>query len=142
MAAKQKTSDVMNYFFKTCPDDDNYRTCKNPTCANRDLKLKCKQGSGYTNLRNHLIGCIGLDYVEIYEDIVKTSTSQGKMESYGYINKKEKDVYKTLEWLVMRNHPITEIDHPLTRGILNTADMSSKAMRQYILQLIPHILLI
>ena len=55
MAAKQKTSDVMNYFFKTCPDDDNYRTCKNPTCANRDLKLKCKQGSGYTNLRNHLL---------------------------------------------------------------------------------------
>eukprot|EP00171_Calliarthron_tuberculosum_P022099 IDg22099t1 len=47
------------------------------------------------------------------------------------------DVYQVIEWVVMRNQPILEVDDPLTRGIVKTKAVSSKSVRKYILSMVP-----
>lgn len=130
-----KQKELMDYFFTQCEDKDYY-VCNNPKCGTRK---KQKVNTGYTNLKNHLRSCVGSDFEEVYVDLLKSSKGKGRLDSYGFINSKEKDVFQVLEWIVMRNHPLSEVDNQLTRTILTTKPISSKTLRKYILSLTPHV---
>lgn len=59
------------------------------------------------------------------------------MDKFFYSSPRDNDVYNLLEWIVMRDQPITEIDNVLTRSLFNVQPVSSKSMRKYILSLVP-----
>lgn len=125
--------DMIDYFFTQCEDKDFY-ICNNPKC-----KSKCKQQekTGYTNLKNHLRSCIGESYESVYVGLLKTSKDKGRLDSYGFVNKREMEVYKLLQWIVMRDQPLSELDNELSRDLFRTKPISSKTMRKYILALTP-----
>ena len=102
-------------------------------------RKKQKVNTGYTNLKNHLRSCVGDDFQQIYRDLLKSSKGKGRLDRFGFINTREKEVYKVLEWIVMRNHPLSEVDNELTRSILTTKPICSKTLRKCILALTPHV---
>lgn len=129
-----KQKDLIAYFFTQCEDPDYY-ICNNPKC-----KAKCKQQvkTGYTNLKNHLRSCIG-DFESTYSNLLQSCKEKGRLDSYGFINSREKEVFQLLRWIVMRNMPLAELDNELSRDLFNTKPISSTTMRKYILALTPHV---
>ena len=81
-----KPKEIIEFFFTQC-DDKNFFQCKNPKCRG---KAKQKVNTGYTNLKNHLRSCVGQDFEKIFLDIVKSCKQRGRLDSYGFINEKEK----------------------------------------------------
>jgi hypothetical protein len=130
-----KSKDMIDYYFTQCEDKDFF-LCNNPKCGNR---LKQKEKSGYSNLKNHLRSCVGNNFQRIYEDLLKSSNAKGRLDSYGFINTREKEAFKLLEWIVMRNLPLSEADNELTSSVLNLKAICSKTLRKYILSLTPHV---
>ena len=61
------------------------------------------------------------------------------MDSYGFINKREKEVYDLINWIVDRNQPISEVDNVVTRDMFKTKPICSKTLRKYILALTPNV---
>ena len=59
------------------------------------------------------------------------------MDGFCFTNTRDNDVFKILEWVVMRNQPLSEVDDPLTRSLFNVKPVSSKSLRSYILSLTP-----
>lgn len=129
------SKEVINYFYTKCEGEDYY-ICKNVNCKS---KQKQQQKSGYTNLQNHLRTCIGPNFQDIYLDLVKSSKNKGRLESHGFISRRQIEVFNILNWIIMRNLPISEVDDKDTRSILNTKPISSKTLRKYILALTPHV---
>ena len=109
-----KTKDIIFYFFTQCEDPD-YFIFKNAKC---EAKVKQKENSGYTNLKNHLRSCVGKDFEDIYLDILKSCKSKGRLEAFGFI---------ILRCILKRNLPLSEVDNVETR----------KTLRKYILALTP-----
>ena len=133
--ATVKPKELIQYFFTQC-EDKNYFLCNNPKCEG---KVKQQVNTGYTNLKNHLRSCIGQDFEQIYMDLVKSCKKKGRLDSYGFMNERESEVHRLLEWIVMGNQPLAELDNDLSRGLFKTKPISSKTMRKYILTLTPHV---
>jgi hypothetical protein len=83
--------------------------------------------------------CIGDNFLGIYHDLVKSSKDKWRLNSYGFINKQEKEVYNVINWIVDRNQPISEVDNVVTRDMLKTKPICSKTLRKYILALTPNV---
>ena len=139
MTAKVDPKALVNYYFDRCTDDPSIFFCKNDKCSARCGKKKhgYKQDitKGITNLRNHLRACIGDDYEAKYLDHL--NKCGGRLDGFCFTNTRDNDVFKILEWVVMRNQPLSEVDDPLTRSLFNVKPVSSKSLRSYILSLTP-----
>ncbi|EGZ28823.1 hypothetical protein PHYSODRAFT_466615 [Phytophthora sojae] len=103
-----------------------------------DFYFKCKYcgavrrrkvSSGYGNLVSHL-----KDKQPGYEAdyLAQASSMTGKQHSYGFVSDKVANVYHWLEWVVDRNMPLSEVDHPLTRSMSRLKPISSKTLRKYV----------
>ena len=134
-AIKFQMKEVIAYFFTPCADADFYM-CNNPQCKSIQ---KQKKSTGYTNLKNHLRSCIGDNFLGIYDNLVKSSKDKGRLDSYGFINNREKEVYNIINWIVDRNQPISEVDNAVTRNMFKTKPICSKTLRKYILALTPYV---
>jgi hypothetical protein len=135
VAIKVQMKEVIAYFFTPCANPDFYM-CKNTKCQSIQ---KQKKSTGYTNLKNHLRSCIGDNFLGFYDDLVKSSKDKGRLDSYGFINKREKEVYDLINWIVDRNQPISEVDNVVTREMFKTKPICSKTLRKYILALTPNV---
>jgi hypothetical protein len=72
----------MDYSF-TQSNDKNYFLCNDPKCGG-------KVNTAYTNLKMHLRSCVGKDFEQIYLDIVISCKQKGCLDSYGFVNEREK----------------------------------------------------
>ncbi|EGZ13885.1 hypothetical protein PHYSODRAFT_335595 [Phytophthora sojae] len=103
-----------------------------------DFYFKCKYcgavrrqnvSRGYGNLVSHL-----KDKHPGYEAdyLAQASSMTGNLHSYGFVSDKVANVYHWLEWVVDRNMPLSEVDHPLTRSMSRLKPISSKTLRKYL----------
>jgi hypothetical protein len=97
-----KPKEMIEYFFTQC-DDKNIFLCNNPKCGG---KVKQKINTGYTNLKDNLRSCVGQDFEQMFLDIVKSCKQKGRLDSYGFVNEREREVFKILNWVVQRNQPL------------------------------------
>jgi hypothetical protein len=44
---------------------------------------------------------------------------KGCLDSCGFVNEREKEVFKILNWIVRQNQPLNEIDNEITQDILH-----------------------
>lgn len=134
-----ETSDLVKFYFRQCSDNPSYYYCRNDKCQAKSGQpakaYKQKPGSGWTNLRQHLRACVGADYDKLYQE--RLEKSGGTISGYFLASPRDTDVYQVIEWIVMRNQPISEIDNYLTRAIFRTKPLSSKSIRKYILSMVP-----
>lgn len=135
---KIDNAEMIKFFFKKSLTDPSLFYCRNEKCnPKRGVAKTYKQlkNKGYTNLRNHLRCCVGENFEEIYLEHLKSCC--GKLDSFVYSSPKDSDIFRLIEWIIMKNQPITEVDNEITRSILNIKPISSKSLRKYILSLVP-----
>ena len=96
-------------------------------------RIKTNKITGHAYFKIHIWSCIGNNYESIYTDFQKTSKENRRLDSYGFINEREKIILKLLEWVVIKNIPLVDLNNELTRGILNTKPISGQTIRKYIL---------
>jgi hypothetical protein len=73
---------------------------------------------------------------------VTTTSSPFKSHSFTIITSQiatllSADVYKWIEWVVMRHKPLSEVDDPLTREGMKYSAVTSMSFKKYIIQLTP-----
>ena len=54
------------------------------------------------------------------------------VDKFFTVTKKEKRVYQWMEWVVMRNMPISEVDNELTRKLAGIDHINSKTLSKYV----------
>jgi hypothetical protein len=130
-------------FYYTCIVEEGVYNCKK---CKKDYKQKPK--SGYSNLKKHLESCIGPSYLEVLQEHIDklevnsdgATSIQDKLQTATLIlqySTKERDTYKWIEWVVLRNQSISEVEDPLTREGMKYGAICKKTLRKYILKLIP-----
>ena len=104
------------------------------TC-NKCGKDKLKSG-GLTNLLNQAQSCVGPSFEADFESMLQTSSKQSAIASFVLrVNEKEKDMYKWIEWVTMKNQLLSIVDDPLTREGMRYKPVTSKLLCQNILLL-------
>ena len=135
----KKNESICKFFFSRCPDNACFYYCRNEKCKAKPgrpaKRYKQVPGTGWTNLINHLRSCVGPNYETIYNDHV--TKAPGNIDGFFYGSPRDSDAYQLIEWVIMRNQPLSEVDNELTRAILKCKPMSSKSLRKYILAMIP-----
>ena len=99
------------------------------------LKNKNKNG-GWTNLLSHLQTCVGSDYETVFVDQKKAAASSSSFGGYFIrISEQEKQMYQWINFVVMKNLPVSFVDCPHTREISRLKPVSGKTLRGHILAL-------
>lgn len=99
-------------------------------------KTKAKSG-GWTNLLSHIRSCIGSDYEDQYNEHKKlTASSTNAPTFFIKVSEREKEVYKWVEFVVMKNLPVSFVDCPYTRDVTRLRNISSQTLRAIILDLL------
>jgi hypothetical protein len=98
---------------------------------------QAKIHTGYINLKNHLKSCLGQDFEQTYLDIVKSCKQKGRFVSDGFVNERQREVFKILNWIVQQNQLLCEIDNEIIQDMLNVSPYSARLFKIYILSLTP-----
>jgi len=118
-------------WYMTGPERDHY-TCRNQKCGK---KYKAAAGHGYDNLYKHLAKCIGPDFRHKYQEMhTKTAPT---LATHGFTNQEDNDRYKTIELVIQRDMPLSEVEHPLTREALKYGKVDRTTLTQTILSMKP-----
>jgi hypothetical protein len=118
---------ICEYFFEKVD-------CFSWQCKKCEQK-KAKSG-GWSNLLSHLRSCVGKDYEQVFEEHQKLKTST---EGGGYfirVSDREKEVFKWIEFIVMKNLPVSFVDCPYTRDMTRLKKISAQTVRWHILELL------
>jgi hypothetical protein len=117
-----KNADICRSLFEALPD--HHFKCKYCGKTRRQLP-----SSGYGNLISHL-----KDKHADYEAnfLAQASSMAGNLHSFGFVSDKIANIYHWMEWVVDRNMPLSEVDHPLTRSMSRLKPTSSKTLKKYI----------
>ena len=130
---------LIKFFLRQSPTDSSLYYCLNEKCKQKrgqnPKAYKQVPNKGYSNLRIHLRACVGDDFEENY--LTHLRDAGGVLESYFYSSQKDRDIFRIIEWTIMRDQPISEIDDPITRSILSVKLICSKSLRKYIFSLVP-----
>ena len=143
------SSDICQYYFSPLDNDGVLRECR------KCCKEKIKSG-GWTNLHSHLKSCVGKDYCDQYKAVVLSrNTTQNKgqnamntggrgkgraafsFDSYVLcVSEAEQEMTEWINYLVMKNLPVSLVDCPLTQQMSKLKPVSSKLIRKLILSLV------
>ncbi|KAF1786083.1 Ribonuclease H-like domain [Phytophthora cactorum] len=82
-------------------------------------------GTGYTNLISHL-AAKHPGYTETYDESQRTHGRS--LEAHGFVDQRTMEIFKWMEWIVARNHALSEVDDPLTRSLAAVKPISSKTL--------------
>ena len=93
---------IISFFFHDTPEDGLPPIWKCKKC----LQYKKKSG-GWTNLLNHLKACVGPKYQEEYGQVVKDNVFAAFKPT---VSKREADMFRWIEWVVMRNMPLAVLE--------------------------------
>jgi hypothetical protein len=131
--------EVVDYYFHAPTASFAYK------CKKCERMMRQKKNSGFSNLRNHLTSCVGknfemeLQQLLAHSNPTTSSSSQTRVQQYfqPIYSSREVDVYKWIEWVVMRHKPLSKVDDSLTREGMKYSAVTSKSIKKYILQLTP-----
>lgn len=119
---------ISEFFYERT--DDHLWECK------KCRKTKAKSG-GWTNLLSHLRSCVGHDYEDQYKEHKKvTATTKNAAGFFILVSDREREVSKWIEFIVMKNLPVSFVDCPYTRDVTRLKNISSRTLRSYILALL------
>ena len=113
---------MISFFFHDTTEDGLPPIWKCKKC----LQYKKKSG-GWTNLLNHLKACVGPKYQEEYVQVVKDNVFAAFKPT---VSKREADMFGWIEWVVMRNMPLAEVDDEITRTGMRNGPITSKLLRK------------
>jgi hypothetical protein len=86
---------------------------------------------GWTNLLNHARSCVGPSFEIDFERLHHSSGKNGAITSFVIqVNETEREMYKWIEWVIMKNQPLSIADDPLTREGMRYRSVKSKLIRQ------------
>jgi len=125
----RSSKDLCTFFYDSVIHND---TSKNGEWVCKKCGKKKLKSGGWTNLLNHLRSCVG----PLFEEQFDSSQQHHKSRITSYVlrvSEAEHDVYKWIEWIVMKNLPISMVDDPLTREAVRYKPLGSKSLRKYIL---------
>ncbi|KAG3246644.1 hypothetical protein PI124_g8646 [Phytophthora idaei] len=98
-----------------------------------DGQFSCKQcgkvrkqtpGTGYTSLISHLAAK--------HPGYTESQRTHGQsLEAHGFVDQRTMEIFKWMEWIVARNHALSEVDDPLTRSLAAVKPISSKTLMRY-----------
>ena len=102
---------------------------------------KCKNGkpypqavtSGFSNLKHRLKSCLGLNFKKLFLQYKKTC--KRTFQAFVFVNDHDQHVFDLMEWAIVRNQPLPEIDNEITRRLLKNQGIFSKSIQKYILNL-------
>ncbi|ETK97312.1 hypothetical protein F441_00130 [Phytophthora nicotianae CJ01A1] len=87
--------------------------------------------SGYGNLIGHLRGKRP-NYEANY--IAHASSLAGNLHTFGFVSDKVANIYHWMEWVVDRNMPLSEVDHPTTHSLSRLKPICSKTLTRYMVE--------
>lgn len=126
---------VCQYYYSSSDDGTIWRCRK---CS----QLKTKNG-GWTNLLSHLKSCAGHDYMEQYKSQVVSSIAAGGKSAKGVLQNfvlrlsdTEKEISEWINFLVMKNQPLSIVNCPIMRKIVRLKPVCAKTLRKYLLSLV------
>lgn len=93
-----------------------------------DTTRKQTPGTGYSNLVSHL-AAKHPDHAEVFAESHRPGSAT--LVHHGFIDERTMEIYKWIEWVVMRNHALAEVDDPLTRSMSRLQPVSSKTLLRY-----------
>jgi hypothetical protein len=97
---------------------------------------KQRADSGDENLKSHAKVCFGDDFLEVFLRSLEDTSGASTLDSFFQkANTRERDINKWIEWVVMRNQPLSEVDNELTREGMKWSPLCAKSLPKYILQL-------
>lgn len=99
------------------------------------LKTKAKSG-GWTNLLSHLRSCVGKDFEEVYTEQQKMMAPTSGGSYFIRISDREKEMCKWIEFIVMKNLPVSFVNCPYTREITKLKHVSAQTLRSHIIDLL------
>ncbi|RLN87487.1 hypothetical protein BBJ28_00025084 [Nothophytophthora sp. Chile5] len=96
-------------------------------CKTCGLNRKQVAGSGYSNLLAHLAG-----KHEGYEAQFASfqNNSNRPLQSFGFVPVEASHLFQWIQWIVMRNMPIHEVEDPLTRTMSKLQPVTVKAVKK------------
>ena len=97
-------------------------------------KHKSKNG-GWNNLLSHLCTFVGDDYKAEFNAHQKAVESK-TVRFFVRISPREKEMYKWVNFVVMKNLPLSFVDCPITRSITKLKPVSLKTLRRTLLSLL------
>ena len=102
----------------------------------RSFDNNVKSG-GWTNLLSHLHSCVGKDYEQAFVDHQKLIASSSTTAGYFLrISKHEKEMFNWINFIVMKNLPVSFVDCSNTRDITRLKPISAQKLRCHILSLL------
>nr|CCA15683.1 AlNc14C13G1600 [Albugo laibachii Nc14] len=102
-----------------------------------DCKFTCNKcgcsraqatASGYFNLLSHL-NAKHPGFMAEYEKF--TRSTDVDLSACGYIDERTNEIYRWMQRIVERNHPLNEVDNPLTRSISRLKPISARTLQLY-----------
>ncbi|KAG3200898.1 hypothetical protein PC128_g4296 [Phytophthora cactorum] len=117
-----KNADICRVLFAALPD--HYFKCNYCNKVRRQLP-----SSGYGNLLSHLRDKHPNDEADY---LTHASSLAGNLHSFGIMTEKVAIIYHWMEWVVDRNMPLSEVDHPTTRSMSRLKPISSKTLKKYL----------
>ncbi|KAG3008832.1 hypothetical protein PC121_g16768 [Phytophthora cactorum] len=112
---------MSSFFFTDCSDGQF-------SCKQCGKVRKQTPGTGYTNLISHL-AAKHPGYTETYDE--SQHTHGQSLEAHGFVDQRTMEIFKWMEWIVARNHALSEVDNPLTRSLAAVKPISSKTLMRY-----------
>ncbi|OWY92297.1 hypothetical protein PHMEG_00038761 [Phytophthora megakarya] len=98
--------------------------------------FRCKQcgrdrkqvvGFGYSNLLAHLVGKHA-GFEAQYASF--QSNSHRPLQAFGFIAEEASDLFQWIQWIIMRNMPIQEVEDELTRAMSKLRPVTVKAVKK------------
>ncbi|KAG3198854.1 hypothetical protein PC128_g5713 [Phytophthora cactorum] len=112
---------ISSFFFTDCGDGQF-------SCKQCGKVRKQTPGTGYTNLISHL-AVKHPGYTETYDESQRTHGQS--LEAHGFVDQRTMEIFKWMEWIVARNHALSEVDDPLTRLLAAVKPILSKTLMRY-----------
>ena len=125
--SKRITEEVCLKFFQKMPDSDGKGLWK---CQCRKI-LKRQEGSGWTNLRMHIMSQHP-DASKQFEENPENGQSTLLDPSLGLINQKAQNVFAWLDWVCNDLMPFSFVDLPRTRKYSNLNPICRNTLTKYL----------
>ncbi|KUF92871.1 Purine-cytosine permease fcyB [Phytophthora nicotianae] len=96
-------------------------------CKICNKERKQVPGSGYSNLLAHLAG-----KHEGYEAVYASSqsNSSSSLQAFGFVSEESSHLFQWIQWVVMRNMPVSEVEDDLTRAMSKLWSVTTKAVKK------------
>ncbi|ETK71614.1 hypothetical protein L915_21173, partial [Phytophthora nicotianae] len=67
------------------------------------------------------------DHLAVFE-----ASQQGQtLQNHGFVDARAMEIFKWMEWVIMRNLPLSEVDDTLTRGLAGIKPVSSQTLLRH-----------